>query len=53
MHSLALARTAALAGENVVLVDADLRRSGVTRLLNQDFCFTLVIFFKIDAQLTT
>ena len=41
MHALALARTAALAGENVVLIDADLRRSGVSRLIKQDFCFTL------------
>jgi Mrp family chromosome partitioning ATPase len=44
VHSLALARTAALAGESVVLVDADLRRSGVSRLINQvnqDFGFTL------------
>jgi uncharacterized protein involved in exopolysaccharide biosynthesis/Mrp family chromosome partitioning ATPase len=46
MHALAFARTAALAGENVVLVDADLRRSGVTRLLNQDFSFTLSDFLK-------
>jgi uncharacterized protein involved in exopolysaccharide biosynthesis/Mrp family chromosome partitioning ATPase len=45
-HALALARTAALAGENVVLIDADLRRSGVTRLLNQDFCFTLSDFLQ-------
>jgi capsular exopolysaccharide synthesis family protein len=40
-HALGLARTAALAGEKVVLVDADLRRPGVTRLLDQDFRFTL------------
>jgi len=46
MHALALARTSALAGENVVLVDADLRRSGVTRLLNQDFSFTLSDFLQ-------
>jgi polysaccharide biosynthesis transport protein len=46
MHALAFARTAALAGENVVLVDADLRRSGVTRLLNQDFSFTLSDFLQ-------
>jgi uncharacterized protein involved in exopolysaccharide biosynthesis/Mrp family chromosome partitioning ATPase len=46
MHALALARTAALAGENIVLVDADLRRSGVTRLLNQDFSFTLSDFLQ-------
>jgi polysaccharide biosynthesis transport protein len=45
-HALALARTAALAGEKVVLIDADLRRSGVTRLLNQDFCFTLSDFLQ-------
>jgi polysaccharide biosynthesis transport protein len=41
VHALALARTAALAGENVLLVDADLRRAGVSRLIHQDFCFTL------------
>jgi succinoglycan biosynthesis transport protein ExoP len=41
VHALALARTAALTGEKVVLVDADLRRSGVSRLIKQDFCFTL------------
>jgi Mrp family chromosome partitioning ATPase len=46
MHALALARTAALAGENVVLIDADLRRSGVTRLLNQEFSFTLSDFLQ-------
>ena len=46
MHALALARTAALAGENVVLVDADLRRSGVTRLLDQDLSFTLSDFLQ-------
>src|SRR5258708_40268563 len=46
LHALALARTAALAGENVVLVDADLRRSGVSRLLDQDFCFTLNDFLQ-------
>ena len=45
-HALALARTAALAGENVVLVDADLRRPGVTRLLDQDFCYTLGDFLQ-------
>jgi Mrp family chromosome partitioning ATPase len=45
-HALALARTAALAGENVVLVDADLRRSGVSRLLDQEFCFTLRDFLQ-------
>jgi polysaccharide biosynthesis transport protein len=42
VHALALARTAALAGENVVLVDADLRRAGVSRLVRQDFSFTLI-----------
>ena len=41
VHALALARTAALAGERVLLVDADLRRAGVSRLIHQDFCFTL------------
>jgi len=46
VHALALARTAALAGENVVLVDADLRRSGVSGLLDQDFCFTLRDFLE-------
>jgi succinoglycan biosynthesis transport protein ExoP len=49
VHALALARTAALAGESVVLVDADLRRSGVSRLINQvdqDFCFTLRDFLN-------
>jgi Mrp family chromosome partitioning ATPase len=45
-HALALARTAALAGEDVVLVDADLRRSGLSRLLNQDFSFTLRDFIE-------
>jgi uncharacterized protein involved in exopolysaccharide biosynthesis/Mrp family chromosome partitioning ATPase len=46
LHALALARTAALAGENVVLVDADLRRSGVSRQLDQDFCVTLNDFLE-------
>jgi Mrp family chromosome partitioning ATPase len=46
LHALALARTAALVGENVVLVDADLRRSGVSRRLGQDFCFTLNDFLE-------
>jgi succinoglycan biosynthesis transport protein ExoP len=45
-HALALARTAALAGEKVVLIDADLRRSGLSRLLKQDFCFTLRDFVQ-------
>ena len=45
-HALAFARTAALAGEKVVLVDADLRRSGASRLLDQDFCFTLRDFLQ-------
>ena len=46
LHALALARTAALGGESVVLVDADLRRSGASRLLAQDFCFTLNDFLE-------
>jgi succinoglycan biosynthesis transport protein ExoP len=46
VHALALARTAALTGERVVLVDADLRRSGASRLINQDFCFTLRDFLN-------
>ena len=46
IHALALARTAALAGENVVLVDADLRRSGASRLLDKDFRFTLSDFLQ-------
>jgi succinoglycan biosynthesis transport protein ExoP len=46
VHALALARTAALTGEAVVLVDADLRRSGASRLINQDFCFTLRDFLN-------
>ena len=46
LHALALARTAALAGENVVLVDADLRRSGVSRRVDEDFCFTLNDFLE-------
>jgi Mrp family chromosome partitioning ATPase len=33
-----------LAGESVILVDADLRRAGVSRLIHQDFCFTLTDF---------
>src|SRR5205807_1937479 len=45
-HALAFARTAALAGEKVVLVDADLRRSGVSRLLDQSFGFTLRDFLQ-------
>jgi len=45
-HALAFARTAALAGEKVVLVDADLRRSGVSRLLAQSYCFTLRDFLQ-------
>jgi polysaccharide biosynthesis transport protein len=45
-HALALARTAALAGESVVVIDADLRRAGLSRLLNQDFCFTLRDFLR-------
>jgi Mrp family chromosome partitioning ATPase len=46
MHALALGRTAALAGENVVLIDADLRRSGLSRILDQDFSFTLRDFLQ-------
>jgi uncharacterized protein involved in exopolysaccharide biosynthesis/Mrp family chromosome partitioning ATPase len=45
-QALALARTAALAGEKVVLVDADMRRSGVSRLLDQDCSFTLRDFLQ-------
>jgi capsular exopolysaccharide synthesis family protein len=45
-HSLALARTAALAGENVVLIDADVRRSGLSRLVDQDVRFTLRDFLR-------
>jgi polysaccharide biosynthesis transport protein len=45
-HALALARTTALAGESVVLIDADLRRSGVSRLLHQEFSFTLRDFLQ-------
>jgi Mrp family chromosome partitioning ATPase len=45
-HALAFARTAALAGEKVVLVDADLRRSGVSRLLDRDYSFTLLDFLR-------
>jgi len=44
VHVLALARTAALGGENVVVVDADLRRAGVSRLIRQDCGFTLQDF---------
>jgi succinoglycan biosynthesis transport protein ExoP len=40
-HALAFARTAALAGDRVVLVDADLRRSGVSRFLALEPPFTL------------
>jgi uncharacterized protein involved in exopolysaccharide biosynthesis/Mrp family chromosome partitioning ATPase len=46
VHALGLARTAALTGERVVLVDADLRRFGVSRLIKQDFCFTLRDFLN-------
>jgi len=45
-HALGLARTAALAGEKVVLVDADLRRSGVSRLLDRDLGFVLGDFLQ-------
>lgn len=46
VHALALARTAALAGENVVLVDADLRRVGVSPLVEQDYSLTLNDFLQ-------
>jgi polysaccharide biosynthesis transport protein len=46
VHALGLARTAALAGESVVIVDADLRRSGVSGLLDQHFQFTLWDFLQ-------
>jgi succinoglycan biosynthesis transport protein ExoP len=45
-HALAFARTAALAGDRVVLVDADLRRSGVSRLVGGDPRFTLSDFLR-------
>jgi polysaccharide biosynthesis transport protein len=45
-HALALARTAVLAGDGVVLVDADLRRSGVSRLLGGNFRVTLDDFLQ-------
>jgi len=45
-QALALARTVALTGEKVVLVDGDLRRSGVSRLLGQDFHFILRDFLQ-------
>jgi polysaccharide biosynthesis transport protein len=45
-HALAFARTAALAGDRVVLVDADLRRSGVSRLIGGDLRFTLSDFLQ-------
>jgi len=45
-HALALARTAALAGESVVLIDADLRRAGVSRLLEQKPEATLRDFLR-------
>jgi Mrp family chromosome partitioning ATPase len=45
-HALALARTAVLAGDGVVVVDADLRRSGVSRLLGGNFRFTLDDFLQ-------
>ncbi len=46
VHALALARTAALAGENVILIDADLRRTGVSRLLDQRTAYTLRDFLQ-------
>jgi uncharacterized protein involved in exopolysaccharide biosynthesis/Mrp family chromosome partitioning ATPase len=45
-HALAFARTAALAGDKVVLVDADLRRSGVSRVLGGGPRFTLSDFLQ-------
>jgi succinoglycan biosynthesis transport protein ExoP len=45
-HALAFARTAALAGERVILVDADLRRSGVSRLIDHGHRFTLRDFLR-------
>jgi uncharacterized protein involved in exopolysaccharide biosynthesis/MinD-like ATPase involved in chromosome partitioning or flagellar assembly len=45
-HALAFARTAALAGDRVVLVDADLRRSGVSRLVGGGPRFTLSDFLR-------
>ncbi len=45
-HALGLARTAARAGESVVLVDADLRRSGLSRSIDQPFYFTLEDFLE-------
>jgi polysaccharide biosynthesis transport protein len=41
LHAVGFARTAALAGDSVVLVDADLRRAGASRLINQQSRFTL------------
>ena len=41
LHAVGLARTAALAGDSIVLVDADLRRGGASRLINQQCRFTL------------
>jgi Mrp family chromosome partitioning ATPase len=40
-HALAFARTAALSGERVVLIDADLRRAGISRLLDTEPGLTL------------
>jgi succinoglycan biosynthesis transport protein ExoP len=45
-HALAFARTAALAGERVILVDADQRRSGVSRLIDHSPRFTLRDFLR-------
>jgi len=45
-HALALARTAALAGEKAILVDADLRRCGTSRILGQNPRFTLDDFLR-------
>jgi polysaccharide biosynthesis transport protein len=41
LHAVGFARTAALAGDDVVFVDADLRRSGASRLISQQSRFTL------------
>lgn len=45
-HALAFARTAGLAGERVVLVDADLRRAGVSQLLGHSVCYTVNDFLQ-------
>jgi polysaccharide biosynthesis transport protein len=45
-HALAFARAAALAGDRVVLLDADLRRCGVSRLLIAEPGFTLCDYLQ-------